>query len=191
MREWIHAILPEPPRYTERADQVVVSPVLLCILAFSLGFTAYLSNAVVSGNSPFTFQAGVVLKPLVSLMGHLVACSARISVGTHRQTDSNPRCACAPRVNKVLLFRSIFSSISKFSPYVCTVNLRENACAYFLLPSYTGSKVQEVLLVAIALTKSCVLFSELSKLMISYTLLLTIIIGDNDSSSVADKADPG
>ena len=34
---------------------------------------------------PFIFQAGVVLKPLVSLTGRLVACSARISVD--RQTD--------------------------------------------------------------------------------------------------------
>ena len=35
------------------------------------------------------FQAHVVLKPLVSLIGRLVACSARISVDTqtHRQTD--------------------------------------------------------------------------------------------------------
>ena len=63
--------------------------VQICILSFSLVFTAYLLNAVVSGN----FQARVVLKPLVSLIGCLVACSARISVNTqthrqtHRQTD--------------------------------------------------------------------------------------------------------
>ena len=41
---------------------------------------AYLSNAVVSGKSPFIFQARVVLKPLLSLIGRLVAC---ISVNTH------------------------------------------------------------------------------------------------------------
>ena len=28
-----------PPRYTEQADQIAVSPVRLCILAFSLVFT--------------------------------------------------------------------------------------------------------------------------------------------------------
>ena len=39
--------------YTERADQVAVRPVGLCILAFLLVFTAYLSNAVVPGKSPF------------------------------------------------------------------------------------------------------------------------------------------
>ena len=38
-------------------------------------------------------------------MGRFVACSARISVDTQTQTDrqndySNPRCACAPRVNQ-------------------------------------------------------------------------------------------
>ena len=53
------------------------------------------------------FQVRVVLKPLVSLIGHLVAYSARISVDTHtdRQTDRqtnycNPRCVCTPRVNE-------------------------------------------------------------------------------------------
>ena len=73
-------------------------PVLICILALSLVFTPYLSNAVVSAKSPHYFHALVVLKLLVS---RLVACSARIVVD--RQTDThrrNPRCACAPRVNE-------------------------------------------------------------------------------------------
>ena len=85
MRESIHAIrcdFMSPQGTQERADQVAVSPVRLCILAFSLVFTAYLSNAVVSGKTPFYFQAGVVLKPLLSLIGRLVPCSARISVDT-------------------------------------------------------------------------------------------------------------
>ena len=69
-----------------------------CKLAFSLVFTPYLWNAVVSGKSSFYFHAFVALKLLVSLIGHLVACTARISVD--RQTKyCNPRCACAPRVN--------------------------------------------------------------------------------------------
>ena len=59
-------------------------------------------------NRPFIFQARVALKPLVSLIGRLVTCSARISIDrqTDRQTDKPttviPRCACAPRVNNWL-----------------------------------------------------------------------------------------
>ena len=37
-------------------------------------------------NCPFIFQVRVVLKTLVSLMGRLVACSARIAAETDRQT---------------------------------------------------------------------------------------------------------
>ena len=73
-----------------------------------LVFTAYNISRTQSFQEirPFVFQARVVLKPLVSLMGRLVACGARISVDTQtdRQTDRqndyrNPRCAYAPRVN--------------------------------------------------------------------------------------------
>ena len=45
----------------------------------------------------------VVHNPLVPLIGRLVACSARTRADrqTDRQNDNcNPRCACAPRVNK-------------------------------------------------------------------------------------------
>ena len=88
-----------------------VSQCSLCILAFSLVFTPYLSNAVVSAKSPHYFLALVALKLLVSLISRLVACSARIVVDrqTDRQTHThrldtqndycNPRCACAPRVS--------------------------------------------------------------------------------------------
>ena len=64
-------------------------PVLICILALSLVFTPYLSNAVVSAKSPHFFHALVALKLLVSLISRLVACSARIVVDkqTDRQTD--------------------------------------------------------------------------------------------------------
>ena len=53
-------------------------------------------------NRRFDFQVRVVLKPLVSLIGRLVACSVRISVDTRTETPTNrnPRCACAPMVNK-------------------------------------------------------------------------------------------
>ena len=86
--------LPGPQRYTDREEQVTVSPMWLGILAFSLVFTAYLSNAVVSGKSPFYFSSScVVLKPLLSLIGCLVACSVRISVDTH--ADQNNYCNLA------------------------------------------------------------------------------------------------
>ena len=52
-------------------------------------------------NRPFIYEAGVILKLLVSLMGRFVACSARISVDTHTDRQTNPRCACAPRVNEL------------------------------------------------------------------------------------------
>ena len=64
-----------------------------------------LLDAVVTAMSFFFVQARIVLQPLVSLIGYLVACSAWIAAD--RQTDSrthtqtkyrNPRCACAPRV---------------------------------------------------------------------------------------------
>ena len=56
----------------------------------------------------------VALKLLVSLISHLVACSARIVVDRqiNRHTDTqynyfNPRCACAPRVNNIIVLRYI------------------------------------------------------------------------------------
>ena len=60
---------------------------LICILALSLVFTPYLSNAVVSAKSPQNFHALVALKLLVSLISRLVACSARIVID--RQTDKH------------------------------------------------------------------------------------------------------
>ena len=57
-------------------------------------------------NRPFIFQVRVLLKMLVSLMGLLVACSARIAAyrWTDRQTVCtvqycNPCCTCTPRDN--------------------------------------------------------------------------------------------
>ena len=79
---------------------------LICILALSLVFTPYLSNAVVSAKSAIIFYALVALKLLVSLISRLVACSARIVVDKQTDTQTNycnPRCACAPRVNYMYL----------------------------------------------------------------------------------------
>ena len=60
---------------------------------FSLVFTAYLSF---QENRRFLLVPRVVLKPLVSLIGRLVACSARHNT-QHRHRNCNLRCACAPR----------------------------------------------------------------------------------------------
>ena len=67
------------------------TPALLCILVFSLVFTPCFPNAVASGKHHLYFQALVVLKPLVSLIGRLVACSARIAGDkrTDRHTHTN------------------------------------------------------------------------------------------------------
>ena len=78
------------PRCAKRAKRGRGKTVLinaLCILAFSLVFTPYLSNAVVLAKSAhyFIFHALVVLKMLVSLISRLVACSPRIVVD--RQTN--------------------------------------------------------------------------------------------------------
>ena len=85
-------------------------PVLICILARL--FSRHISRTQsFQQNRHINFHALVALKLLVSLISRLVACSARIVVDTQtnrqtdRQTDTqtnycNPRCACAPRVNK-------------------------------------------------------------------------------------------
>ena len=70
---------------TTSHTQVEVSQCSLCILAFSLVFTPYLSDAVVLVKSPHYFHALVALKMLVSLISRLVACSPRIVVD--KQTD--------------------------------------------------------------------------------------------------------
>ena len=104
-------MVPEPPRYTERgADQVAVSPVrsyLSRLIHACAPLMDGLGHATLSGTVPvsrartlsfqknrhFVFHALVALKCLVSLLGRLVACSARIVLDT--QTNyCNPRCAC-------------------------------------------------------------------------------------------------
>ena len=85
--------------------------VRLCILAFSW----HISRTQSFKENLFAYCVGTRLeketnhlKPLVSPIGCLVACSGRISVDTHTHTHThkdrqtnycNPRCACVPRVN--------------------------------------------------------------------------------------------
>ena len=94
-----HTISLERSRFSKIATIVYIS-CSLCILAFSLVFTQYLSNAVVSAKSPqlYIFLALVALKLLVSLISRLVACSARIVVA-HRDTytDTQNNDYCNPR----------------------------------------------------------------------------------------------
>ena len=54
-------------------------------------------------NRPFIFQACVVLKPLVSLMGRLVACSARISVDTHTDRQQTTTVTLAAHARRGLI----------------------------------------------------------------------------------------
>ena len=63
-------------------------------------------------NRPFIYEAGVILKLLVSLMGRFVACSARISVDTHtdRQDDYSTLAAHARR--GLTTFSSLTSTYS-------------------------------------------------------------------------------
>ena len=90
-----------------RRLRVCVARLGACVIdrSYKLGFFACFHaislvwNAVVSGNRHLNFRVGVVLKPLVSLVGHLVTCSSRVRVDRDRRTDDyrNPRCACACR----------------------------------------------------------------------------------------------
>ena len=67
MRELMHNLRGDflRLRKVQRASGLVkVSWCDYALLAFSLVFMAYLSNAVVSGKSPFFFLARIVLKPL-------------------------------------------------------------------------------------------------------------------------------
>ena len=70
-------------------------------IGFFVVFTAYLSNAVISGKSPFSFSGSRSSEDVC--IAHGPPC-ARIAAD--RQTDThrpckyyNPHCACAPRVN--------------------------------------------------------------------------------------------
>ena len=85
-------------------------------------------------NHHFSFQVHVVLKTLVSLMGRLKPCNARIAAERDRQTGHtqtkycNPRCAFTLRVNEEETYGDdkdwqqisstlTFSSLS-YNPYI-------------------------------------------------------------------------
>ena len=95
------------PRCAERAKSGRCKPVLVIHIGFLACFHAIsLERSRFSKIAHIVFLALVALKLLVSLISRLVACSPRIVVDTHTQTQNdycNPRCACAPRVNEVLV----------------------------------------------------------------------------------------
>ena len=72
-------------RENQVKKQICWSPVRLCIRLFSRHIPRTQSF---QENHLFNFQACVVLKPPVSLIGRLVACSTIISVDTQRLTST-------------------------------------------------------------------------------------------------------
>ena len=82
-------------------------------------------------NSPFLFQARVVLKPLVSLIGRPVACSARISVDT-QTTVTVAVHACRPRVKYPIILVRMRASMRNSEPLVtiCVSRLLESGAIY-------------------------------------------------------------
>ena len=113
------------PRCALRAKPVRDKPVLIMHMGFSLVFTSYLSNAVVSAKSPryFSFPCsteavGVAHKPPRSLWCE----NSQTDRQTHNDYYHNPRCACAPRVNYAYLLFPLFSRhiprFSKIATYI-------------------------------------------------------------------------
>ena len=96
------------PRCAERAKPGRGKPVLILHIGFFRLFSRHISRTQsFQQNRHIIFLVLAALKLLVSLISRLVGCSARIVVDrqTDTQTDTqydycNPRCACAPRVNK-------------------------------------------------------------------------------------------
>ena len=59
-------------------------------IGFFASFSRHISRTQsFQENGLIDFQVRVVLKPFISLIGHLVACSARISVDTHTHTHTH------------------------------------------------------------------------------------------------------
>ena len=85
-------------------------------------------------NRLFNFQARVVLKPLVSLIGHLVA---RINVDTHRLTDRTTVTLAAHAL------RGLIKSCQWFKYIMCAI--LSHFCAQDIeemVPEATKEKVQ-------------------------------------------------
>ena len=86
--------LQEQPSQDRETDPIMLSSAIKTAIAlqgnvvahFNLGRRKSIIKHLNKENHPFIFQARVVLKLLVSLIGCLVACSARISVDTHTHT---------------------------------------------------------------------------------------------------------
>ena len=94
------------------------------------------------------------------------------------------------------LFNSVLVAFVNLALMYCHIPFKLKIECMCVLFHYLVTHIMEINYktewLAIALTKTfmCVVFRAFKNLF-RYTLLLTIIIGDNDSSCVADKADPG
>ena len=82
-----------------------------------IGFFAYfhgiyisLSNAVISVKSPHYFHALVALKLLVSLISHLVACSARIVGDSGSVSPKGGKGGAPPPFTKPIITKGIRST---------------------------------------------------------------------------------
>ena len=106
MRESIHALRCDFLRLRDKQRERTGrgKPVLISIIGLLTWFSCHNSRTqYFNENRHFKNEASVALNLLVSLFGRFVACGSRNR--GNRQTDTqtkycNPRCACAPRVNK-------------------------------------------------------------------------------------------
>ena len=104
-----------------------VSQCSLCILAFSLVFTPYLSNVVVLAKSPDYFDALVALKMLVSLISRLVACSP--SRQTDRQTHRTTTVTLTAHARRGLTTLTRVKLLSSYNKLkIIKETLSNNAC---------------------------------------------------------------
>ena len=106
--------LQEQPSQDRETDPIMLSSAIKTAISlhgnvvahFNLGSRKSIIKHLNKENHPFIFQTRVVLKPLVSLIGCLVACSARISVDTHTHTHTDKQTIyCNPRMHAEGLIR--------------------------------------------------------------------------------------
>ena len=86
-------------------------------IGFLAGFHGISRTQSFLENRLENFQVRVVLKPLVSLISHLIACSARISADTQtdRQTDKPTTVTLAAHARRGLIIQTL-SSRTTVSP---------------------------------------------------------------------------
>ena len=91
-------------QYVHPSGSVNIVSSMNCFLFFFFFHSISPERSCFGNINFFIYHTLVVLKPMVSLVGRPIACSARIAVDrqthTHTQTKyCNPRCACMLTVN--------------------------------------------------------------------------------------------